>query len=108
MSVVSNRNKKEYTDQRILLPEPAIVQDSIRGIWWKEARTNVFRESKAVILLTSTLERCCLQKTKMQFSCDEYCMRCYDSLRDPVGRAICECCLAIGSLKGCVRPHTQH
>jgi hypothetical protein len=61
-------------------------------------RANVFRESKEVILMTSTPERCCLEKTKMPFSCDRYHMRCYDSLRDPVGRAICERFLAFASL----------
>ena len=86
------------------MPEPATLRTVLEGVKWNEDRANVFRESKVVILLTSTLERCCLERTKTQFSCDEYHMRCYGLLKDPVGRAICECFLAIGSLEGCVKP----
>jgi hypothetical protein len=66
---------------------------------WEKDKANVFRGPKEVILLTSILEICCLEKTKTQFSCDGYHMRYYGSLRDPVGRATCGCFLAIGSLE---------
>jgi hypothetical protein len=69
--------------------------------------TNVFRGSKEAILLISTPERCCLQKTRLLFSYDKYHMRCCGSSRGPVGRAICECSFGIGSLKGRVRFHSQ-
>ena len=65
----------------------------------EEDGANVFRESREVSRLTSTPERCCLERTKMRFSCDEYYMRCYGSLRGPVGKAICECFPVIDSLK---------
>src|SRR6266852_7281444 len=66
---------------------------------WKEDGANVFREPKEVNQLTSNLERCCRQKTKMPFSYDGYHMRCYGLLRDPVVTAICDRCLVIGYLR---------
>ena|SRR6266849_10339988 len=74
---------------------------------WKEDGANVFREPKEVNQLTSTLERCCLGKTKVPFSCDGYHTRCYGLLKDPVGRAIGERCLAIGYLGELVRLNSQ-
>ena len=65
--------------------------------------TNVFRESKEVTLLTSILDRFCLERTTLPFSCDEYRMRWYDSSMGQVARAIYEFRSAIGSLKGCVK-----
>ena len=73
-----------------------------------EDGTNVFRESKEVNLLTSTPERCYLERTKKQLSFDEYRMRCYGLLRDPVGRANYERFPAIASLKECVRLGRKH
>ena len=75
---------------------------------WIEDGTNVFRESKEVSLLTSTLDMRYLQKTMLLFSCDEYHMQCCGSWRDPVGRAICERSHAACSLKARVRFHSQH
>ena len=66
---------------------------------WNGDGTNIFRGSKEGILMTSSPERCCLEKTKLRFFCDEYRMRCCGSSRGPVGIAICECFRAIGSLK---------
>jgi hypothetical protein len=87
-----------------LLPEPAIIQEGIRGSpSWKEGGANVFRGPKEMIPMTSTPGKCCLEKTRLLFSCDEYHMRCCGSLRDPEGRAICECSPVIGSLKEWVR-----
>ena len=84
----------------MLLPEPATIQDGIRGSQgWKDDGANVFHEPKEVNLWTSTPERYCLERTKTQFSCDEYHKLCYGWLRDPVGRAICGWFLAIGALK---------
>ena len=51
-------------------------------------------------LLTSIPDIFYLGKTSLLFSCDECHTRCYDSLMDPVGRAIYECSLVIVSLKG--------
>jgi hypothetical protein len=66
----------------------------------KRDRTNVFRGAREVSLLTSIHEMFLLGKTNLVFSCDEYHTRCCGSLMDPVGRAICECSLVIGPLKG--------
>jgi hypothetical protein len=87
----------------MLLPEPATIEEGIRGSQDGQRRANVFRESKAVNLLISTPERSCLEKTKTQFSCDGYHMLCCGSLRDPAGRAICEGFLVNDYLKGCAR-----
>ena len=62
--------------------------------------TNVFRGAKVVNQLTSILEIFYHRKTNLQFSCDEYDMRCYGSLTGPVVRAIHECSLVIVPLKG--------
>jgi hypothetical protein len=70
--------------------------------------TNVFREPKEVNLLTSTPEKCCLERTKALLSCGEFHTQCCGSLRDPWGRAICGRFLAIGSLKGRVRLRNHH
>ena len=61
--------------------------------------TNVFHESKEAILLTSILDRFCLERTTLLFSCDEYRMRWYGSSMDQVARAIYEFHSAIGCLK---------
>ena len=74
---------------------------------WKDDGTHAFRGSKEAILLISTPERCCLEKTRSQFSCDEYHKRCCGSSRGPEGRAICEYFPAIASLKGWVRPNSS-
>ena len=50
-------------------------------------------------LLTSILEIFYLGKTNLQFSCDEYHMRCYGSLMGPAGRAIGVFSLVIVPLK---------
>jgi hypothetical protein len=92
----------------MLLPEPATIQEVVRESSWEEDGTNVFREPKVVNLLTSTPERCRLERTKTLLSCGEYHTQCYGSLRDPLGRAICERFLAIGSLKGRVRLSSNH
>ena len=85
----------------MLFPEPAIIQDDIRRSQiGEEDGANVFHEPKEASRLISTPERCCLQKTRLRFSYDEYHMRCCGSSRGPVGRAICECSPGIDSLNG--------
>ena len=65
------QNNQEPTNHRTLLPDPAIIRFCIRGVNRKEDGTDVFREAKEAILLTSTPEKCCLERTKTQFFCDE-------------------------------------
>ena len=69
--------------------------------------TDVFHESKEAILLTSILDRFCLERTTPPFSCDEYRMRYYGSPMDQVERAIYVFRPAIGCLNGCVRFYSQ-
>jgi len=59
-----------------------------------------FREPTARNQRISTLYRYYLQRTKVLFPYDEYHMQCCDSWTDPVGRAISEGPVAIGSLRG--------
>jgi len=65
----------------------------------KDDGTNVFRESKAGSLLTSTPDRSRLGRTRLRLSCDEYHKQCCGSLMGPVGKANCECSPAVGSLE---------
>ena len=92
----------------MLLPEPAtnVGCNQIESSR-EEDGTNVFRRSKEGILMTSSRERWCLEKTRLRISCDEYHMRCCGWLRGLVERAICECSPAIGSLKGWVTFDSQ-
>ena len=107
---ISNLGEEEL---KIVKPKDAFARTSYkprdyqRESSGKEDDANVFRGPKVVHRLTSNPERCYLRRTKMPFSCDGYRTRCYGLLRDPVGRAICERCLAIGYLGGWVRLDSQ-
>ena len=104
-----DKNSEESTNQRTLFPDPAaITGHNQRDSGGKWNRTNVFRESKEAILLTSIPDRFCLEKTRLPFACNEYHMQCYGLSMDPAERAICEFSPAIRSLKGYVRFYVQH
>jgi hypothetical protein len=105
----SDENSEEFTNQRILFPDPATVtqhDQSVTGGKWN--KTNVFRGSKEANLMTSIPYKFCLEKTRSLFSFHEYHMQCYGSSVGPVERAICEFPSVIGSLKGWVSFYTHH
>ena len=91
-----------------LLPEPATTRCYQNESIKKEDEPNVFHGSKEASLLTSSPRRCCLGKTMMLFSCDEYYLRCCGWWRGLAERATCEYSPAIGSLKGRVRLNGEH
>ena len=80
-----------FTDHRMLLPEPATHTTPSHGkLGGSGTGTHVFhgsREAKASISIHYIY---CLEKTRLQFPCDEHHARCYGSWRDLVGRAIYE------------------
>src|SRR6266478_1119522 len=90
-SAIYDKNSKVFTNQSMLLPEPAAIKDVIR--WCQAAewdRAYVFHESIGASrnLLTSIRYMCCLRKTRSPFPCDGRYMRYCGWSMDLVARAI--------------------
>ena len=66
------------------------MKDAIRAYRAGQGtETYVSCGSKEAKLLSSIPERCCLERTRLLLSYDEYDGQCYGSLTDLAGRAIC-------------------